>query len=277
MRNILRRRDLIGFAFVSAVRANAGGAFWKGRYFLMATLRDEIKSGAPELSFRVGAADWRLVKISAGSFTMGTPASEPGRESWELAPRRFRITKPFYMGKYETTNAQYRAIMGPQPHSTPGDEALSFGQARYRDALEFCSRLSEHIEVPVTLPTEAQWEYACRAGTETPYYSGSTEADLQRAAWYAGNAAGTVHPSCEKEPNRWGLCDMLGNVAEPCLDYILAPDKLSETDPVGRVSPEYGCARGGSWIDTAPHCRAGYRIRTQDRLAGLGIRIVIHP
>ena len=94
MQNILRRRDLIGVTLVSAVRANAGRAVWKRSYFLMANLRDEIKSGAPELSFRVGAAEWKLVKIPAGSFTMGTPVNEPGRESWELASRRFGLQNP---------------------------------------------------------------------------------------------------------------------------------------------------------------------------------------
>ena len=103
------------------------------------------------------------------------------------------------------------------------------------------------------------------------------EGDLQRAACMPGIRAAPSIGVAKKETNKWGLCDMLGNVAKPCLDYILAPDKLSESDPVGRVGPEYGCARGGSWMDTAPHCRAGYRIRTQDRLAGLGIRIVINP
>ncbi len=242
----------------------------------MADLREDIKNGAPELDFHVGAASWRLVRILPGQFMMGTPLDEAGRNPWELAPRLFRITRPFYMGKYETTNAQYRAVMGPQPHSKPGDEALPFDQARYRDALEFCSKLSEQLGLAVTLPTEAQWEYACRAGTQTPYYSGSGEADLHGAAWYAANSGGSVHQGCQKETNKWGLCDMLGNVAEPCLDYILSPKNLKEDDPMGRVSPEYGCARGGSSMDAAPHCRAGFRIRTQDRLAGLGIRIVIN-
>jgi formylglycine-generating enzyme required for sulfatase activity len=243
----------------------------------MGNLREDMKNGAAELDFHFGAADWRLVRILPGQFTMGTPLDEPGRESWELAPRRFRITRPFYMAKYEATNAQYRAVMGPQTHSAPGDEELPFGQARFRDALEFCASLAKQLGVAVTLPTEAQWEYSCRAGTGTPYFTGSAEADLQRAAWYVGNSGGSVHRGCEKEMNQWGLCDMLGNVAEPCLDYVLAPEKLSETDPVGRVGPEYGCVRGGSWMDTAPHCRAGYRLRTRDRLAGLGIRIVINP
>jgi len=242
----------------------------------MADVREDIKNGAAELDFRVGAANWRLIRIPPGQFMMGTPLDEAGRDSWELAPRLARITRPFYMGKHETTNVQYRAVMGPQPHSKPGDEGLPFDQARYRDALEFCTKLSERLGVAVTLPTEAQWEYACRAGSQSAYYTGTSEEDLQRAAWYVANSERTVHTGCEKEMNEWGLCDTLGNVAEPCLDYILAPNRLSENDPVGRVSPEYGCARGGSWMDTAPHCRVGYRIRTQDRLAGLGIRIVIN-
>jgi len=273
----VRRRELFGLALISAVHGWTGCGGARRSYASVDNLREEISKGAATVSFRVGEADWQLVLIPPGQFTMGTPLNEPGRESWELAPRRFRMTHRFYMGRYETTNAQYRAIMGPQPHTTPGDEALSFDQARYRDALEFCTRLSKHLGIVVTLPTEAQWEYACRAGTDTPYYTGPGEADLQRAGWYDGNSGGSCHRGGEKDKNNWGLCDMLGNVADPCLDYILAPDTLSESDPVGRVAPEYGCARGGSWMDTAAHCRAGYRIRTQDRLAGLGIRIVINP
>jgi len=272
----MRRRYFFGCASITALQL-AAGAWAARRSDLAVNLREQMKNQVAELNFRFGSVDWSLVKIPAGQFTMGTPLNEPGRESWELTPRTVRITRTFYLAKYEASNAQYRVIMGPQPHSKAGDESLSYDQARYRDALEFCTKLSKHLGVETTLPTEAQWEYACRAGTPTPYYTGSTAEDLQRAAWYVDNAGKTVHRGGEKAPNNWGLCDMLGNAAEPCRDYILSPDKLTEDDPVGRVAPEYGCVRGGSWMDTALHCRAGYRLRTRDNLAGLGIRFAINP
>jgi len=241
----------------------------------MADLRKSIASNAPEIQFRVGPATWYLVRLSPGEFLMGTPLNEPGRQDWEMPPRRVRLTRPFYLGKYEVTRAQYRAVMGT-PAAPDGPDDLPVDDLAFAEVLEFCRRLSDVAGITVTLPTEAQWEYACRAGTTTPYYSGSTAGDLDRIAWYAANSPQGPHPVGEKQPNLWGLFDMLGNAAEPCIDYV-SFDSLSSVDPEGTRSPQYGAKRGGAWMDSAANSRVGYRLRTRDRLAGLGIRIAVNP
>src|SRR6267154_138605 len=104
----MRRRDDFGCAFIPAIQACTGRSSMRRKDFSMGNLREDIQNGAAELSFRFGAADWLFVKIPPGKFMMGTPMDEPGRESWEIAPRPVRISRPFYMGKHETTNAQYR-------------------------------------------------------------------------------------------------------------------------------------------------------------------------
>lgn len=242
----------------------------------MSDLKKSIAASSAEIQFRLGPASWSLVRLAPGEFIMGTPLNEPGRQDWELPPRKVRLTRPFYMAKYEITRAQYQTVMRTAAASEMEDN-LPVDDITFAGALEFCRRLSETLGVTVTLPTEAQWEYACRAGSSTPYYTGRTTADLDRAGWYAANSQQHSHLGGEKQPNAWGLFDMLGNAAEPCLDYIITPEKLSDVDPVGRRSAEYGAARGGAWMDTAEHCRAGYRLRTRDSLRGLGIRIAINP
>ena len=239
-------------------------------------LRKSLSSNAPEANFQLGATTWRLVRIPPGEFIMGSPPNEPGRADWEVPARRVRITRAFYLGKFEVTQAQYREVMDTNPSQDLGDD-LPVDDITYADALKFCDRLSGIVGVKVTLPTEAQWEYACRAATTTPYYSGATEKDLGRIAWYAENSRGKPHPGGQKEPNAWGLYDMLGNVSEPCIDYILSFDKLSSNDPEGKRFQTYGALRGGAWMDTAERTRAAYRVRTRDMLAGMGIRIAINP
>ena len=239
-------------------------------------LRKSLSSNAPEVNFQLGTTTWHLVRIPPGEFIMGSPPNEPGRAEWEVPARRVRITRAFYLGKFEVTQAQFRKVMDTNPSQHLGED-LPVDDVNFADALKFCERLSATVGVTVTLPTEAQWEYACRAGTTTPYYSGATEQDLGRIAWYARNSQEKTHPGGGKEPNAWGLYDMLGNVAEPCIDYILSFDKLSSNDPEGKRSQAYGALRGGAWMDTAERSRAAYRVRTRDMLAGMGIRIAINP
>ncbi len=242
----------------------------------MADLEKSIAANQPEIHFRFGQASWSLVRIAPGEFVMGTPLNEPGRQDWEMPPQRVRITRPFYLGAHEVTWAQYRAVMRTPANPEQRDD-VAVDEITFSGALEFCQRLSKILHVRVTLPTEAQWEYACRAGTSTPYYTGSGTADLERAGWYEANSAGHPHPGGEKQPNAWGLYDVLGNAAEPCIDYISSFAALEDTDPTGQIQADYGAARGGAWMDTADHCRAGYRLRTRDSLRGLGIRIAIIP
>ncbi len=242
----------------------------------MADLRKSIAAGDPVLRFGIGPATWVLVRIPGGKFLMGTPLAEAGREDSEIPPREVTISKAFYLAKYETTQEEYIAVMHENPSGLKGDN-LAVDQVRYTDALGYCRRLSEMTGVNVTLPTEAQWEYAARAGTATPYYSGSTDRDLQRIAWYRANSGDSVHAVGTKEPNAWGLYDMLGNVYEPCIDYIVSFDKLAPVDPVGARFPTHSAARGGAWMQPAERLRAGSRSVTNDMFGGMGIRIAIVP
>jgi formylglycine-generating enzyme required for sulfatase activity len=265
---------LLGLVLLVAVLAYADGGVAGNK--TMADLKAAITADAPTLRFQIGPTAWELVRVPAGDFTMGTPPNEPGREDGELPPRRVTITKAFYIGRYETTQAQYQAVMHENPSEFKGDD-LAIDQVRYSEALEYCRRLSDLTGVNVTLPTEAQWEYACRAGTNTPYYSGATEGDLNRAGWYRANSGKTVHKIGQKEPNAWGIYDMHGNLYEPSLDYIVSFDDLSTTNPEGKRFATHGAARGGAWMEPPDRCRAGSRIQTNDMFGGMGIRIVINP
>ena len=235
-----------------------------------------MASGAQQVDLRAGPLSFALVRIPPGEFDLGSPAEEQGHQSNEEPARRIRITKPFYLGRYEVTQGQYQAIMGVNPSEFTGDD-LAIDQLTYSQALEFCDKLSQRSGLHVTLPTEAQWEYACRAGTRTRFYSGDTPAALAAVAWFAGNAANTVHPVGQKRPNAWGLYDILGNVWEPCLDCLPAFEHLPAADPIGTVRPLKGIMRGGGWMHDADYCRAACRIMTNDRFAGLGVRIAVNP
>jgi len=232
----------------------------------MTDLKKAIESDEPFAEFTLGDVKWELVRILSGEFEMGSATDEPGRVAGEIAPRRVRITK-YYLGKYEATQAQYHKVMAANPSKFQGGD-LPVHEIRYSDAVEYCARLSKIAGVPITLPTEAQWEYACRAGAPVP--------PLDSIAWYRANSGGTVHPVGQKQPNAWGLYDMLGNLYEPCIDYITKPDALPVDDPSGNRFPTHGAARGGAWMEPAERCRPGFRIQTDDMFGGIGIRIAVN-
>jgi formylglycine-generating enzyme required for sulfatase activity len=248
----------------------------KGAELPMTDIQILLKENARELKFKYGSADWELVRIEPGEFVMGSPGNEAGREESEMPPMRVWITRPFYLGRYEVTQAQWRTVMGVNPSEFEGDN-LAVDQITYSQALEFCERLSKALGVNVTLPTEAEWEYASRAGTTTRYYSGDAESGLDAIAWFQGNSESRVHEVGQKKPNAWGLFDMLGNVYEPCIDYITSFEKLTERDPEGVRLPTHGAMRGGAWMEPAERCRAAARLRTTDRFGGMGVRIAIKP
>lgn len=238
-------------------------------------IRRAMANDAPTLTLRVGALQIALVRIAPGEFTMGSPLDEEGHAPNEEPPRRVRISKGFYLGRYQITQAQYLEVSG----NTPGDgeaTALPITQISYADAVEFCRLLSIAADLEVRLPTEAQWEYACRAGTPTRYYSGQTEADLSRVGWYSENSEGKVHPGGQKQPNAWGLYDMHGNVWEYCADFIDDYATMPDIDPVGRVTPRHSAMRGGGWMHGAKECRSATRLISDDMFGGAGFRIAIN-
>ena len=156
-----------------------------------------------------------LVPIPAGEFTMGSPESEKDRKDNETQ-HLVKITKPYYLGAYEVTQEQYERVMGKNLSDSKG-ENKPVENVRWSEAVEFCRKLSEKEGVEYRLPTEAEWEYACRAGTSTAYSFGNDESQLGKYAWYRDNSIST-HPVGELKPNTWGLYDMHGNVWEWCQD-----------------------------------------------------------
>jgi formylglycine-generating enzyme required for sulfatase activity len=237
-------------------------------------IRGTPEKGASVAKLSIGQVHIDLVLIPPGEFRMGSPKSEKGHALNEEPIQRVRICKAFYLGRFEITQIQYRAVMGESPGNT-GVEALPISQITYANALEFCQRLSRAAKVEIRLPTEAQWEYACRAGTKTSYYSGSTEEDLARVAWYSGNSEGKAHSVGQKQPNAWGLYDMLGNVWEYCADFIEDYARMESTDPVGYVTPSHGGMRGGGWMNDHEACRAATRLISDDMFGGAGFRIAL--
>jgi formylglycine-generating enzyme required for sulfatase activity len=232
----------------------------------------------------------KLVLIPAGKFLMGSPKTEAGRnDHTEGLQREVTISKPFYMGICEVTQAQWRSVMGTSPwdgrkHAKSGaDNAASY--ITWASASKFCRILSKKTGKSVTLPTEAQWEYACRADTRTAYSFGDDASNLRDYAWCYDNVAsikgeGYVHAVGRKKPNDWGLYDIHGNVWEWCRDYYDKNfyAKAKHVDPENTTKAMDRVARGGSWVER--NCRSArrYAMFSNSRIhfvQNYGFRVVV--
>jgi formylglycine-generating enzyme required for sulfatase activity len=214
-----------------------------------------------------------LVTIPPGSFEMGSRI-----DADEQPVHRVTITKPISMGKYEITQPQWTAVMGKNPSQFAGSD-LPVERVTWEEANEFCRRLSAMVGKTYRLPTEAEWEYACRAGSTGLWSFGDDERSLQRFAWYDENARQATHAVGTRKPNAWGLHDMHGNVWEWCADWYSASAYAGgdATDPSGPASGEARVMRGGSYGALGPACRAANRFYTtpDQRLFATGLRVVL--
>ena len=214
-----------------------------------------------------------FVLIPAGAFTMGAIDSYPD----EQPIRTVHISRPFYLGKYEVTQAQWEAVMGYNPSAWRGQRTRPVEQVSWEDVQEFLRRLNtEEGRTHYRLPTEAEWEYAARAGTTTAYSFGSDVSRLDEYAWYGGNAAHTSHPVGQLKPNAWGLHDMHGNVWEWVHDWYATYPTGAVTDPQGPASGVSRVFRGGGRSNVAWRCRSssrGYR-PPESRLDAVGFRVL---
>lgn len=204
----------------------------------------------------------------AGSFLAGSPESEGGRAKDEIQ-HNVTLTSGFWMLESEVTQKQWKAIMGANPSNFKGDN-LPVEQVSWNDCQEFCKKCTE-LGLPVQLPTDAQWEYACRAGG-----AGLYAGNLDEMAWYFDNSGGKTHSVASKTPNAWGLYDMHGNVSEWCADWYGDYPSESVTDPTGPQSGSDRIVRGGSWNRNAVHCRSARRRLDNPayRYYDLGFRVV---
>ena len=196
-----------------------------------------------------------FVLIRPGTFMMG---SEKGIDS-ERPIHKVTITKPFYLGKYLVTQEQWQAVMHKNPSHFKGPKN-PVEKVSWRDCQNFAQKLQEQSP-PHTfrLPTEAEWEYACRAGSTTEYSYGDDESQLGEYAWFGENSKSQTHPVGQKKPNAWGLFDMHSNVWEWCQDWFGRYDPADATDPTGPTSGVGRVWRGGGWDGAAAACRSARR------------------
>ena len=189
-----------------------------------------------------------------GTFLMG---SENGEDD-EKPVHRVTLTKGFYLGVYPVTQAQWMAVMGVNPSQFKGD-ARPVECISWNDTGVFAAKLKELTGKPIRLPSEAEWEYACRAGTMTEYHTGDGEAALKRAGWYKDNSGFHTHPVGELAANGWGLHDMHGNVWEWCQDGYGPYVGGDQIDPLAQTIKNSLVLRGGSWDGNPFICRAASR------------------
>ena len=226
----------------------------------------------------------KLVLIPAGEFLMGSPESEANPYHQEGPQHRIRITQPFYLGAHEVTQEQYERVMGKNPSKFKG-QLLPVDSVSYDDAVSSCQRLSalpseRSAGRTYRLPTEAEWEYACRAGHDHGLHFGN-----DHRSWVATRGLaerdGKTHPVGEKQPNAWGLYDMHGNVWEWCQDWY-GQDYYAKSppeDPPGPATGSSRVARGGGWGSPASFCRSACRSggRPGYRVSDLGFRVASVP
>ena len=210
-------------------------------------------------SFELGGVEQRMRWIPPGRFLMGSPEAEDGRFDWEGPQHEVVLTEGFWLAETPCVQELWRAVMGDDPSHFKGDRR-PVEQVSWKDCQTFLDRLNfEFREFEFELPTEAEWEYACRAGTDTPTWLGTESANLERIAWYRSNSDGQTHEVAEKAPNPLGLYDVLGNVWEWCWDWQgdYSPD--STVDPEGPEQGSDRVFRGGAWGSQARSVRAAYR------------------
>jgi len=228
------------------------------------------------------SVDISLKLLPAGKFCMGNWGDHPDEVSHWVT-----LTKPFYIGVYPVTNAQWKVVMGSVP-SKWKDTDRPVERVTWEEATEFCRKLSALPEEKQAgrvyrLPTEAEWEYACRAhllfmgGWPTRWSFGDAEQRLGHYAWFNENSGGQTHPVGKKIPNAWGLYDMHGNVWEWCSDWYGDYPKGDVEDPQGPSGGSFRVHRGGGWNGTAWHCRSASRFRGDPSscCGNLGLRLVL--
>jgi formylglycine-generating enzyme required for sulfatase activity len=219
-----------------------------------------------------GGVKLEMVLIVPGEFDMGASSNNPC-----VKTHRVRINKPYYLGKYLVTQKQWEAVMGNNPSNFTGPNN-PVEQVSWNDCQQFLDKLTKRQGNQAgrfQLPTEAQWEYACRAGSTTRYYFGDSESGLDEYAWYAANSGKKTHAVGEKRPNAWGLYDMHGNVWEWCQDCEEAyPVNVLTDDPTAVPRVSLNVIRGGSWRIPGRDCRSAVRSGNLrgDRLSDVGFR-----
>ena len=252
-----------------------------------------------------------MVRIPAGSFMMGSPARERSRTASEGPEHKVTLSHDFYLGRYEVTQAQWKAVTGVNPAHIQGANGFSEDLNKPVESVSwneiagpggFIAKVNQHLAATgrgqVRLPSEAEWVYACRAGTTTRFYFGDSLLSDDEASngpagaaaypgtrgdymWFSANSGGTTHPVGTRRPNAWGLYDMAGNVWEWCQDW--AHDDYRGAPAAGRAwetpAGEWRLVHGGAWDNHASYCRSANQSTyyPDDRSDDVGFRLVWTP
>jgi formylglycine-generating enzyme required for sulfatase activity len=245
--------------------------------------RDE-RSMPPDLTWHhtIRQPDMELVWINPGEFLIGSPEAEGDRAQDEGPQTRVTLSQGFWLGKFQVTQAQWEIVMRNNPCQFKGSR-LPVETVSWTEAMAFCGELTEREHAQTlpkgyvyTLPTEAQWEFACRATTLGPY---AGDGQLDNMGWYRENSHSRTQPVGQKSANAWGLFDMHGNVWEWCADWFGDYPGGHVCDPVGPAFGVNRVCRGGGWASIAGYCRSAYRdwFDANSRGGGLGFRIALVP
>jgi formylglycine-generating enzyme required for sulfatase activity len=231
-----------------------------------------------------------LVWIPPGEFVLGSPNEEKDRELDEGPLTRVILPAGFWMSAHETTQAEYEALMGRNPSQYTGDTLRPVEKVSWQEAFDYCRALNARElaarRLPdgyaFRLPTEAEWEYACRAGTTTRFSHGDDPGYLETPdyAWCGHNSSSSTHPAATRKPNAWGLFDMHGNVWEWCLDaWVGAYPGGVYTNTAAAPQGSLRVARGGSWLYDPRFCRSANRdsYGMLNRCSDVGFRVVLAP
>ncbi len=217
-----------------------------------------------------------MVYVSGGTFIMGA-TSEQGSDAWgDERPLHFVTLSSYCIGKYEVTQAEWKAVMGINPSSFKGAN-LPVDNVSWNDCQEFIRKLNSLTGKNFRLPTEAEWEFAARGGNNSCGYKYSGSNDIDSVAWYDGNSGRKMHPVGQKSPNELGIYDMSGNVYEWCQDRYGIYSSSYQTNPTGSVSGSYRVNRGGCWYGNVNSCRVSNRDRNSPGISFsfLGLRLVL--
>jgi formylglycine-generating enzyme required for sulfatase activity len=239
-----------------------------------------VQTGAPT----------NMVFIPPGTFRMGSPTNEVDRNEREGLQTSVTISRGFWMGKYEVTQGEYLAVMGTNPSYFTGDTNRPVERVSWNDATNYCATVTQRERLAgriatnsaYRLPTEAEWEYACRAGTTTRFSYGDDPGytKLSNYGWYDVNSGKTTHSVGQKLANPWGLYDMHGNVWEWCQDWYGTYPGGIAIDPQGPATGSLRVFRGGSWSYDTRGCRSAYRYGIYPDFRpdyGRGFRVVLAP
>jgi len=236
-----------------------------------------------QISDSVEFPDFSFVHIPSGTFIMGSPEYEPGRNIDETQ-HEVTLSKGFYMQTTPVTQRQWKSVMGFNPSGfSRGSDDHPVENVSWYDCQQFIKSLNRIEKHTYRLPTEAEWEYACRAGSPHPCAEGEIielfcgyDYNLDIMGWYCGNSGRTTHPVAQKSPNSWGLYDMHGNVLEWCQDWYTEYSATPQKDPTGPVIGSTQVVRGGSWFANAKNCRSGSRFywTPNSKSDFIGLRLV---